>query len=80
MDYKSLYMGKTKMYIHYPWCKFNVLLPIAFVLNSDLLYAEKVYPTEVRIYETYHPGAVVQIFACELYMNQNGQMVNHDVR
>ncbi|XP_071803527.1 F-box/LRR-repeat protein 4-like [Asterias amurensis] len=46
----------------------------------DLLYAEKVYPTEVRIYETYHPGAVVQIFACELYMNQNGQMVNHDVR
>ncbi|XP_022109190.1 F-box/LRR-repeat protein 4-like [Acanthaster planci] len=46
----------------------------------DLWYAEKVYPTEVRIYETYHPGAVVQIFACEIHRDKAGQIVNDSVR
>jgi F-box/leucine-rich repeat protein 4 len=32
---------------------------------SELSYEESVYPIAVQIYETYNPGAVVRIMACE---------------
>jgi len=31
---------------------------------SELQYKEPVIPTQIDIYETYHPGAVVRILVC----------------
>ena len=33
-------------------------------LFAELQYSTALIPTEIRIYETYHPGAVVRILAC----------------
>ena len=30
----------------------------------DLLFQDKVYPTKIEILETYNPGAVVRVLAC----------------
>jgi hypothetical protein len=36
----------------------------AYLPNTELQYKTSVIPTSIRIYETYHPGAVVKILAC----------------
>ena len=35
-----------------------------FFFNTELLFDTCVIPTSIDIYETYHPGAVVKIMAC----------------
>lgn len=37
---------------------------IAYLPNAELQYSTSVVPTSIHIYETYHPGAVVKILAC----------------
>ena len=34
-------------------------------LIPDLLYDKLVWPTSIRIYEVFNPGAVVRILACD---------------
>ncbi|XP_077978669.1 F-box/LRR-repeat protein 4-like [Glandiceps talaboti] len=55
-----------------PWWQQAPSTPQPFSRTSDsfisqdfveLWYEDKVYPQEIRIYETYHPGAVVRILA-----------------
>ena len=31
----------------------------------ELYFAKRVYPTKVDVYETYNPGAIVRILACD---------------
>ena len=37
---------------------------VSFQINAELQYNTSVVPTSIHIYETYHPGAVVKILAC----------------
>ena len=32
---------------------------------TELSFERKVYPLKIEIYETYHPGCVVRILACD---------------
>ena len=36
-----------------------------FSLISEIQFKCAVYPTEIKIFETYNPGAVVKIMACD---------------
>ena len=40
---------------------FRMLICFSFL---DLLFQDKVYPTKIEILETYNPGAVVRVLAC----------------
>ena len=35
-----------------------------FFVDAELEYDIAVIPTSIKIYETYHPGSVVRILAC----------------
>ena len=38
----------------------------------ELSFENKVYPTTIQIYETYHPGCVVKILAADTSNNPGG--------
>ena len=47
--------------------------------QTELQYDKSVVPTSIHIYETYHPGAVVKILACnadpqEKTMKRSGEV------
>jgi len=46
----------------------------------DLSFKEKVYPEHVTVYETYNPGAVVRILACDASPCLGNQQKDHTVR
>lgn len=49
----------------YALCKVYLFaIKIIYFPNAELQYDTSVMPTAIHIYETYHPGAVVKILAC----------------
>ena len=55
------------MYViyRYGWLHgFVVTLGFFSVCVSELEYEKAVIPTAISIYETYHPGSVVRVLAC----------------
>ena len=34
-------------------------------ISTELSFERKVYPLKLEIYETYHPGCVVRVLACD---------------
>lgn len=45
-------MGSSYM----PWTKASVFFP-------EVTFAQKVHPTDLKVYETYNPGSIVRILA-----------------